>query len=365
MSEFCDLFDAPDVDDLVRFLTERDPGLALAASMDLTYRCNFGCTHCFCRLPADGPTPLAELSFDEWDRILGEAADEGLLFLMMTGGEAMLREDFPAIWRMAKRRGLLITLFSNGSLIDAAMADLLAEYSPRRISVTLYAASEETYRRMTGVAGMHQRVLQGLDLIAERGLPLEVKALFTRTNVHEFEAMMAQAAAYDDTFRWQAEMLGTYPTGGGDPERVELTPAEIVELELRDPLRGGEWARRMASWQPAPPLEGTPFRCTLGKGRFHLDPYGRMRACMLLESVHVDVRSTPVRVAWRERIPEALAALPWEPSACNVCAVADLCRTCPAKNLLDGAPAGGPCTMYCDLARARAQAYGVAAAPPA
>lgn len=364
MSEFCDLFDSPDVNDLARFLTERDPHMALAASMDLTYRCNFGCTHCFCRLPADGPTPLAELSFEEWDRILGEAADEGVLFLTMTGGEPLLREDFPAIWRMAKRRGFVVELFSNAALVDAALADMFAEYTPKQISVTVYAASEESYRRMVGVPGMHARVLEGLDLLVDRGVPVEVKALFTRTNVHEFDAMREQALRYDDIFRWQAEMLGTYPGSGGTPQSVALTPTEIVELEQRDPLRGPEWERRLATWEPSPPLEGTPFRCTLGKGRFHLDPYGRMRACMLLESVHVDVRSTPLRVAWRELIPRALAAMPWKPSPCNVCEVADLCRVCPAKAILDGAPAGGPAAMYCELARARAAAYGLAAAPP-
>jgi radical SAM protein with 4Fe4S-binding SPASM domain len=363
MSELCGIDQSSDVDDLTQFLVARDPHIPLAVSMDFTYRCNFACTHCFCRLPVDGSTPRPELTLQEWDRLLGETADEGALFLMITGGEPLVREDFADVWKMVKRRGFVCELFTNGSLIDVAMADLLAEYTPKQVSITVYAASEETYARMTGRPGMHARVLDALDLLAERDIPVEVKGLFTRQNAHESDAISKQALRYDELVRWQAELVGCYTEGGGNPGDVELSPEELVELELADPIRSGEWRSRLETWTPSPENPDSPFRCELGKGRFHLDPYGNMRPCMLLESVSVDCRSMPVRQAWREELPRALADMPWQSSACNVCGLADICRACPAKFLLAGVPAGGPYHVYCELARARARAYGIAARP--
>ncbi len=363
MSELCGIDRSPDIDDLIRVLMERDPLVALAATVDLTYRCNFACTHCYCRLPVDGPTPVPELTFAEWDRILGEAADEGLLFLTLTGGEPLIREDFADLWRMAKRRGFLCELFTNGSLIDESIADLLAEYTPKQVSMTVYAASEETYASMTGCSGMHERVLGALDLLAERGIPIEVKGLFSRQNAHEFDAISKQALQYDELVRWQAELVGCYTEGGGNPCGVGLSPEELVALELADPIRSGEWRSQLANRSPSPANPDSPFRCQLGNGRFHLDPYGNMRPCMLLQSVNVDCRSTSVRQAWREDLPRALADMPWQPSACNVCELADVCRACPAKFLLAGQPAGGPYDVYCEIARTRARAYGIPARP--
>ncbi|HUS80607.1 MAG TPA: radical SAM protein [Armatimonadota bacterium] len=363
MSELCGFDRSASMDDLLISIQDRDPGIPLAATAEVTYRCNFGCPHCFCRLPEGGPTPMPELTLQQWDRILGEAADEGVLFLTITGGEPLVREDFPDLWRMAKRRGFIVELFTNASLIDAATADLLAEYTAKQVSVTVYAATEETYRLMTGRPGTYAQVLGALELMVERGIHAELKGLLTRLNAHEFEAIRAQALRHDDVMRWQGDLVRCYTHGGGDPGAVALSPEEFVALELADPVRSGEWRERLANWTPAPGSKHSPFRCALGKGRFHLDPYGRMHPCMLLESVSVDCRTMSVHRAWREELPKALAAMPWEPSACNVCEVAELCHGCPAKFLLAGLPAGGPDHALCELARVRARAYGILALP--
>ncbi|MEI6500600.1 MAG: radical SAM protein [Armatimonadota bacterium] len=333
-----------------------------AMSAELTHRCNFGCPHCYCRLPQDGPTPRAELSTEQWKRIISEAVNEGVLFALFTGGEPLLREDFRELWRFGRERGLINILFTNGSLIDAKMADFLAEWTPRQISVTLYGATEETYRQMTGQRGMHQRALEAVDLLRERGLPLDVRSIITRTNRHEVPALREQSARYQKIFMWDAELIGSYPTGQGHPASVRLSAQELFDIEYEDEVRLAEWHKMVAAWKPAPPQPDYPFRCGVLKSEFHLDPYGGLHPCLGLESISLDLLHMSVHEAW-EALPEALLPVIGEPGPCQSCGLPPICRQCPADALLEGKPAGWPLPERCEMARLRAEAFGLPPPP--
>jgi MoaA/NifB/PqqE/SkfB family radical SAM enzyme len=339
---------------------ERRP---MSLTAELTYRCNFRCGHCFCCLPAAGPLPRAELSTSDWERILGESAELGVLFALLTGGEALLREDFRRIWMFAKRQGLLLELFSNGSLIDAEAADFLAEWTPQQVSVTLYGASENVYRAMTGCEGMHARVMRSLDLLAERGVKVEVKSIVTRLNVHEIEGMRAQSARYQEKFLWDAQLIGCYAEGGGDPLALRLTPAEIVRLEQEDALRWSEWQRLTADWEPMPPNRPTPFFCAVGRRSFHVNPYGRLEPCLSLDTGGIDLRQASLAEAW-DAVPRLCASVAQpEPGPCQSCALPGLCDLCPAAAQLAGGRPGSPLPWYCELGCERAKALGIEQRP--
>ncbi|UCD72074.1 MAG: radical SAM protein, partial [Syntrophobacterales bacterium] len=115
----------------------------LAGVLELTFRCNNRCMHCYVNKGADdGRERKKELSYDQMCRILDAIAEEGCLWLLLTGGEPFIRRDFVEIYTYAKRRGFLITLFTNGTLIDPEIADFLREWPPRSIEITLYGMSE-------------------------------------------------------------------------------------------------------------------------------------------------------------------------------------------------------------------------------
>ncbi len=357
MNEECGLSEVIGAEEFVQHLRTRDRRLPLAISLDLTYRCNFLCSHCYCRLPASKPPPRQELTLGEWDRILGESADEGALFLLVTGGEPLLRQDFRDFWVMAKRRGFLITLFTNASLIAEDLVDFFAEWTPFRVSVTLYAATEATHRRITGRAGIHDRVLQAMHALAAAGVPVSAKTLITRENVHEFEQLREQVRRFGDRFVWGTRLLSAWPPGGGDPEAVRLPAKEAVALEFRDPERHAEWQRIAQQVQGLPEPSGSLFPCAVGTRGFHVDPHGEMRACMLLGGVGCSIRETSVKQAWRELLPRALAEVEDQGGECCRCRLRALCDVCPAFARLDQSPLGGPSPYHCQLAQERLDAY--------
>ena len=84
------------------------------AQIELTYRCNLNCVHCYCVEEDKGK----ELGTKEVKIILDDLKKEGCLWLALSGGEPLMRKDFLEIYAYAQKKGFLITLFTNGQLFN-------------------------------------------------------------------------------------------------------------------------------------------------------------------------------------------------------------------------------------------------------
>ena len=100
--------------------------LPLAGSIELTFACNFRCIHCYCVEEA----PRRELSLEEIRGLVDQVVDEGCLWMLLTGGEPLLRRDFEDIYNYCRQKGLITTLFTNGSLVNERIAGVLSELKP-------------------------------------------------------------------------------------------------------------------------------------------------------------------------------------------------------------------------------------------
>jgi MoaA/NifB/PqqE/SkfB family radical SAM enzyme len=93
--------------------------------LELTYRCNERCLHCY--LPetqgARDPRAADELTFEEWSRVLGELAEAGTLYVIFTGGEVLLRHDLGRILARARELAFSVEVFTNATLLTPEIAD--------------------------------------------------------------------------------------------------------------------------------------------------------------------------------------------------------------------------------------------------
>lgn len=166
-----------------RVVAQRVP---VSGSVEITQRCNLRCAHCYNSLPlSDKEAWRNELTYDEHCRILDEITAAGCLWLLYTGGEIFVRKDFLDIYTYAKKKGLIISLFTNGTLITPKVADYLVRWRPFSIEITLYGRTRETYERVTGIPGSYERCMQGIKLLMERDLPLKLKTMAITINKHE------------------------------------------------------------------------------------------------------------------------------------------------------------------------------------
>ena len=345
------------INDFSRKLQGKTGSLLKTLSVELTRKCNFRCMHCFC---ANQSFSSEELSFDEWVVVLEQYAKDDGLFLTITGGECLLRKDFVRLWEYLKKRGFILTLFSNASLIDAELADFFLQWTPLQISVTLYGASDETYEKVTGCRNMFSRVMEALELLRKRGIALEVKGVFSRLNSDDFEEVRKIALEYCDLFRWDMALMGAFATSENQPKAIRLSPKEYVEIEATEPIRFFHMKKLFQQWNPpdfARKREGA-FTCNVRSGiSMHIDPTGKMHPCAPFEYEGYDLKKGTLREGWHEAIPKFIDTYPCQPGACQSCDLVDLCGPCAAFALLEGCSVTGPVPYKCELVKARAEKY--------
>lgn len=333
----------------------------LSGSFEVTQRCNLNCGHCYINLPLrDGTSQGDELNEEEHCRILDEITEAGCLYLLYTGGEIFVRKDFLNIYTHAKKKGLLVTLFTNGTLITPKIADYLSEWRPYLIEISLYGRSRETYEKVTGISGSYDRCMQGIRLLLERQLPLTLKTLVTRVNKHELWEM--QRFAEEDLgveFRFDA-MLNPRIDGCKEPLSLRLTPEEVVQLDLQDPKRTDEWRKFCDQYHGLLPDDSKRlYQCGGGISAFAIDPIGMLGICELSRNENYDLRKGNFRRGWDHFLSEQRQEAITRQTKCVACEIHDSCGMCPPNGELENGDPQEPVDFLCQVAHLRAYALGL------
>lgn len=330
-------------------------------SIEVTHRCPLECQHCYNNLPmSDSYARHQELTFEEHLRLLDELFDLGCLWILYTGGEIFARKDFLGIYTEAKKRGFLITLFTNGTMITPRIADHLAEYRPFNIEITLYGATRETYEALTRIPGSFDRCMKGIRLLLERSLPLRLKTVPTSVNAHEVYEMK-RLAEQELGIEFKFDPLVNPRTDcSQSPLAVRLTPEQAVALEFRDPVRRAEYARLVKSELAANFLVSTKkYTCGGGHNGCAIDPNGQMTICVLSHRDSYNIRTGSFQQGWDGPLKDMRAAKITRETICTNCRIRSLCSMCAANGELEGGDAEKPVDFLCQVAHLRAFALGI------
>jgi len=343
---------------------ERTP---VNGAIEVTRRCSLACAHCYNRLPlGDEGARERELNLGEHLRLLDELQQAGCLWLLYTGGEVFARPDFLDIYRAARERGFLVSLFTNATLITPEIADAVADMPPLAVEVTVYGHSRETYESVTGVPGSYERCMHGISLLRERGLELKLKTMVLRQNRHELWQL--QRFAEEDMelpFKFDA-MISPRLDGAQTPLRHRLDPADVVALDLAEPRRMEEWRRFCSQFVvpvEAPSGGPTLYSCGAGVFSFSIDPYGGLSVCTMDAGEFYDLRSGSFDEGWRGFLADVRTRQTSRISKCSACELRSLCGMCPANARLENGDPEEPVDFMCHVAHLRALAFGVETAP--
>ncbi len=337
-SAFADALDA----------SHRPEDLPLAGSIELTLNCNLRCRHCYIRYPgaADNEMDTAQVK-----RILDKLADAGVLFLLMTGGDVLVRPDFRELYLYAKQKGFLVTIYTNATLVDEAMADFLVEHPPRRIEITIYGHSEETYNYVTHKPFAFDRFREGIRLLMERDLPVFFKTMVLKSNRHEFEAIKSWVEdELKKPFRYDAIVN---PRLNGDQDVLEerITPEEVARLQYDtdDESARFDRLRTLADQAPEDPRL---FKCGAGIKTFHVDPRGMMHPCMMWRHTPYNLLTGTID-GWKDHVRNLRSMESPEDTACRSCSNRMACGNCAATSFLEAGEAGRNLDYYCAINKER------------
>lgn len=337
--------------------------IPLQVAIEVTRRCPLECLHCYNNLPmGDMEAKRRELTKEEHFKMLDELVDLGCFWLLYTGGEIFARKDFLDIYTYAKKKGFLITLFTNGTIVTEQIADYLVEWRPFGIEITLYGRTRETYEALTAVPGSYDRCLRGIKLLRDRGLPLKLKTVATSVNKHEVSSMRQFAEEeLGVEFNFDAQVNPRIDCSQS-PLAVRLTPEEVVALDLSAPKGVSEYrklAKRDLENPPALSQIDTVYFCGGGMNSFSINAYGEIGICVISQQETFGIRDVGVRAVWEESLLHLRERKRTRVTKCVQCNIQSLCGMCPANGELENGDRESPVAFLCNVAHLRAAAIGV------
>jgi radical SAM protein with 4Fe4S-binding SPASM domain len=335
----------------------------MQVSIEVTRRCPLECQHCYNNLPmGDQAARSREMTTEEHFKMLDELVEMDCFWLIYTGGEIFARKDFLEIYTHAKKKGFLITLFTNGTLITEKIADYLVEWPPFAIEITLYGRTRETYEALTQIPGSYDRCLRGIRLLRERGLPVKLKTVATTINKHEVSAMRQFA---EDELGVEFKMDGQINPRidcSQSPLAVRLSPEDVVALDMHAPKGVSEYRRLAKDEMDHPPSlskNDTLYFCGGGLNSFAINAYGEMGICVISQQETFDIRRDGLLPTWEHSLRELRARKRSRVTKCIQCRIQSLCGMCPANGEMENGDRESPVDFLCNVAHLRAAVIGV------
>lgn len=327
--------------------------IPLQASTELTSRCNLGCVHCYVskgNLPTDDIRP--ELSAGEWMHLIDQFVDAGSLYFLFSGGEPLLRPDFTEIYSYACRKGLLVTVFTNGTLVTDKILKAFHAYPPHCVDVSIYGATRETYEKVTRTTGSFEKCVHGIFQLKDAGVNLKLKTMALTINSHELNEMRAFASDLGVSFRYDAAVS---PRLDGNPEPLSyrVPVEEVIKQESSDQKKKKQWLdlyRRMKEL-----VLDNLYECGAGVSMFHVDACGMMRPCFMVPGWKKDLRNHRFSDIWFDKGFTDFRGPGLMPRICRECDSKVLCGYCPGFFKLETGNEQVPSAYLCETGKYRKQ----------
>lgn len=292
---------------------------------EITPKCNFNCVHCYLH----DHHVSEELPLEEIIRIIDILYEKEVLFLTLTGGDVFTRSDFLDIYLYAKKKGFIVELYTNGALIDDKIIQVFSTYPPLLVDISLYGSCEETYKKVTGVSGAFDKILQNIKLLLDAGIRVSLKAPVLNLYYSELPQMKAIAESFGIPFRTGFEVFPSIDNDSSVQQyAVSLKDAlkyEFEEFDKRPRTFGVESDIEFVNLLEARPL----FRCKLGRASCAIDFEGKMCPCMSFRHVGQALTLENFDDVWKSfsQYPKMRAS---ESYKCLRCKAYDFCDICPA-----------------------------------
>ena len=316
-------------------------GLPIAGSFELTARCNFNCPMCYVHLTPEQlkASGKAELTAQQWLDIAKEAKDHGMVYALLTGGEPLVREDFFEIYDGMRAMGILVSINSNGSMLQGNILEHFLKAPPTRFNISLYGGSNETYRNMCGIPAYDQ-VKENIRLLRQAGVDVTLNLSITPYNKNDIAQIYRDSEELDVAVKGSSYMYPSVRVNGsqyGCGSRLSCTESAKYAVawdmlrfsEETFALRAENMAQmKMPGQEGCPTESGEGVRCRAGTSSFWITWDGRMIPCGMMTTPVAKPLEIGFNAAW-EQIRLATAAIR-TPTKCVSCDYSKICGACAA-----------------------------------
>lgn len=302
---------------------------SICVQFELTSRCNLDCKMCYVHNQDSNKLKDQELSAEQWKAIMDDAFNNGMMFATLTGGECLLRHDFKELYLHLWKKGVYITILSNGILIDDELVELLKQHQPEKVRISIYGSTEEGYRNVTGHTG-RDRAMNGVKMLRDAGINVQVNV--TGSSYIAPDYINTLCYIKEQGFNPLLSELALIPKRN-DPESAEhyLKPDDVVSLAME---------RNRLFRKVYPPCTDLPkiggdckepcsfgMTCNAGRSMAVVCWDGRMMPCASLPSWDgPSLKEMSFADAWKITVEQAKKIV--QPAECEGCAYKKACPKC-------------------------------------
>ena len=324
------------------FIDETFEGIRapFTAGFELTAKCNLNCVHCYAKPGRNHQ----DMTTDEFKAIFSALVDRGLLDAYFTGGEIFTRPDFKELFLFAKRKGVLVSLLSNITLLNEEHIRLFQDYPVEIISTTMYGYTQEAYERVTGVKGSYRQFMNALELLQKSGIKFELKYVAMEQN-------------YDDVYKMRdfgnklgvpmVIILDVHPMSDGSTKPMEfrLTPQDAFEFDMKDEGRRNFWKEvakdlltgeiKTIPQRTAERFEnGYLYPCSVANQHVFITSDYKMQGCVRASYRQFDLHTGTFDEGWAYLQQEFVDKKSTPNYKCNKCQNIRYCEHCVANFML-------------------------------
>lgn len=338
--------------------------IPLSGTFELSPVCNFSCKMCYVRKTVQEVKehPRKMMSLEQWIELAEQARKEGMLYLLLTGGEPLLWPDFWKLYETLSKMGFLIGINTNGSMIDDQVIERWKENPPYRVNITLYGANDNTYEELCAAKGVCSKVKDAICKLKEAGISVKLNCSLTPYNAKDLEEMVRFAKEKEvflsvSTYMYPPVRRDENMTGKND--RFEPEEAAYYHMQRYRYQKGEEAYQKYLDnileglTEPlgldescVDPVDGR-IRCRAGSAAFWVTWDGYMTPCGMMPKPKVSITDKTFLEAWKEivEISEKLRTS----SICEKCPDQQMCHSCAAMAYAETGKTEGIPTYLCKM----------------
>jgi len=321
--------------------------IPLSVQVDLTYRCNERCVHCYLDHHDHGEMKTGEIL-----ELLDQMADAGVFYLTISGGEIMMRRDFFEILEHARKKTFCIKLKTNGILIREKEAERIKALGVQSVQVSIYSHRPEVHDAITKLPGSLADSIEAIRRLRAQGIHVIMANVLMVKNAEDYTAVRALAAELGAQFIMDPTVT---PMMDGDRGILSLN---VDEAALREVFRDEAIVGNVEEFC-APPrgvddeaLDMLP--CSAGHTACYVSPYGDVYPCVQFPLPTGNVRQTKFLDIWCDspQFQEVRSITVRDLPSCSVCTHGATCSRCPGLAYMEG-NMRGPSSQDCEKSYAR------------
>ena len=328
--------------------------------LELTPLCNMNCDMCYVRLSREEAAKQGRIhTVSEWLELAGQMEKAGVIFLLLTGGEPLLYPGFRQLYLALKKMGMILTINTNGTLLDEEWADFFAKNPPRRINITLYGSNANAYDKLCHYAEGFEKSLRAISLLKDRGIAVKINGSLTPANQMDGIELIKLAksthmACKIDTYMYPASRERSKPfdlQSRLNPEEAAYARVMLMKEKFSHEIFAAH-AQQMISIVECT-SQGDEVQecvnCRAGRSSFAINWQGYLRPCIMLMTPSVPVFEMGFVEAWTKIVMETEKIM--LNAKCSGCSFREVCQTCVACAMSETGSFNGVPEYMCEYTK--------------